>query len=580
MCGIFGYLGSRTDAAVITLEALKKLEYRGYDSWGVAYQVDGGQLFVEKQVGKIGDAVIQQKRSSGAAIGHTRWATHGGVTQLNAHPHLDCSGKLAVVHNGIVENYQALKEELVTKGHHFISETDSEVIVHLIEEAAKNLALKAAASTAFQRLEGLNAIVVLEAETQQIVAIKKGSSLVVGKSERGCYLASDPVALTEHTQAGYFLEDDELILFADGEISCFNMATDQEKTLTFVQLEISAQAVEKNGFPHFLLKEIHEQPGVISNFNEDITEFSRHLQQKIVFVGCGTAYHAGLIGTYLFAQLKKVAVQAYSGSEFGYWRDLIDAKTTVIFLSQSGETADIIEHAQFLKKKGFPIFCLVNRENSSLDRLADFSIHLSAGPEIAVLATKSFVAKISTLITLAAGGESAAKDLQASSQALQEILEPSFIEKYILPLAHQLSTAPHIFTIGRGTSYPIALEAALKIKEVTYLHTEGFASGELKHGVIALIEPGTPCLVFANDDENLKLTLSNAMEMKARGAYIIGVTTQADESFDWHIPVSECGIASIIPQTVISQLLAYHIAVLLGNDPDKPRNLAKSVTVR
>lgn len=589
MCGIFAYVGNKQTAAQMTLEALKTLEYRGYDSWGVAALIESeeNKIVVEKHIGKIGNATLNSQLStlnSQIAIGHTRWATHGGVTDINAHPHLDEHGEYAVVQNGIVENYAELKSELLSKGHIFVSETDTEVIVHLIEELAKQLDFVEAVRQTFLRLRGLNAFVAMDKKTGDLVTVKNGSPLIIGKGdENDSYLASDSVALAPHTKTIYYVNDQEMIVFKRDGIGLFDVRDGNQKEIAWEQLLFDAKAAQLGEYKHFMIKEISEQPGVgqavlATVIPEDFVAQTKG--KKCWLVGCGTAGFAGFFGQYVLVNAG-IDARYIPGSEFGSFIDLVSQDDIVIFLSQSGETIDLIEQVNVLKTRNVPILAIVNREGSTLARLATTVIYLHAGPEQCVLATKSFTAKIMVLLRLgSADTQETRSSIQKALESIQSLLSPTYRETVIRPIAARLAKTHDIFVIGRGLSYPLALEAALKIKEVTYLHAEGIAAGELKHGTIALIEQGTPCIVFAANDSHYAEIISNAMELKARGAYIIGIGEKAESCFDAHIQVPDCGSSSAVASIVPVQLLAYEMALLLARDPDKPRNLAKSVTVK
>ncbi len=602
MCGIFGYIGRRTDAPKIVFEGLKRLEYRGYDSWGIAAKSDKSQatrdkLVVEKHVGKIGDSKIDSSlitHHSSLALGHTRWATHGGVTVANAHPHLDCTGRIAVVHNGIIENFQKLKKELKAKGHKFISETDTEVIAHLIEEESKSQRVKEskngqvlfdAVRRAFLKLAGLNAIVVIA--DGELVAAKTGSPLVLGFGKEEFFVSSDAVALLPHTHSVYFLADKQIAQISRNgiEISTFS---GKKVPIKPQKLTWKIDQVDLGKFKYFMEKEIYEQGEIIAKIaveNVQTRNFTKLVNDAsgTFFVACGSASYAALCGTYLFSKVAKKHVNFSLGSEFNYLEDYIHKGTLVIPISQSGESIDVIEPVVRAKKKGAKIAAIVNVLGSTLYREADFNLLLPAGPEKAVVATKSLTAMVATLIqiafTLADKEEKAKKLLLAASQNIGSILQGTELEK-IKKLARFLKDKEDVYVIGRGLSYPTALEATLKLKEASYLHAEGFAGGELKHGVIALIEKGTPCIVFAPSDETYEAIVSNAAEVRARGGYIVGIGPKNNEVFDDFIETGDLAEATMIPQIVVAQLIAYYIAVGKGLDPDKPRNLAKSVTVK
>ena len=592
MCGIFGYVGHAQNAADLVLRGLKKLEYRGYDSWGVAVG-HRDQVVLAKRTGKIGDAAPDLPASA-IGIGHTRWATHGGVTEPNAHPHLDCAGRLALIHNGIVSNYRELREPLVRSGHRFRSETDTEVVAHLIEEClaatpAGPEQLLSATMTAFRRLHGLNAIAVADVRTGQIAAAKSGSPLVLGWSDHGHLLASDFSALLEHTRLVTFVEDRQAVLLSREACRLFDADSGRELTPAITEVEWEAAATELSGYPDYMTKEIHEQPSVLRRLAEGGGEHARRLAAMIrdaadVFVvGCGTAGHAALAAQYLLAPIAGRRVTVATGSEFPYLMDFVREGALVIALSQSGETIDVIDAVRAARQRGARLAAIVNVEGSTLWRLADLTVPLGAGPERCVLATKSFTAKLAMLLLTAyelAGRAAAGPALVAHAAGEIERLLADDRRDLIRQVAEAIHTREHLFVIGRGPSYPLALEAALKVKEVSYIHAEGFAGGDLKHGVIALIEPGTPCLVLAPRDETYDDIMAGAMQVKARGAMLIGVSPEPHEAFDYHIPVADLGPATAILNAPPAQLLGYYLALLRGHDPDKPRNLAKSVTVK
>lgn len=592
MCGIFGYVGTRDDTPSMVLAGLKLLEYRGYDSWGIAVKRNG-QAAIEKHVGKIGQATTSLPPST-IGLGHTRWATHGGVTQLNAHPHLDCSGRLAVIHNGIVENFAELRLELRARGHQFRSETDTEVVAHLLEDeligaAETPEALGQAGMAVFRRLEGLNAIGVLDVRTGSLLAAKNGSPLVLGWGENGTFLASDPSALLEYTRRLTFVDDNQMALLSPLGIQLFDILSGDEIAPKVQEITWQVQDSGLNGYPHYMIKEIHEQPAVLRAIARDGLAQAQTLADLILdahgtyLIGCGTAANAALTGKYLFSRIASRQVSFATGSEFAYTEHYLNERSLVIALSQSGETIDVIETVRAAKERGVYLAALVNVEGSSLHRLADHAILLGAGPERCVLATKSFTAKIAYLLlaAYAAAGkiEEGARLLSLAADEIESLIDGPR-ERQIRELAVRLYRKDHLYLIGRGPSYPLALEAALKIKEVSYIHAEGFAGGELKHGVIALIEEDTPCLVLAPNDETQRAIVSGSMEVRARGGFIVGMSPTPNEAFSTHIQVADVGDASSIVNAVPPQLLAYHLCLLRGYDPDKPRNLAKSVTVK
>ena len=618
MCGIFGYVGARDDAPYRVLAGLKKLEYRGYDSWGIAARQEGvepARLLVEKHVGKIGQATTSLPPSH-SALGHTRWATHGGVTELNAHPHLDCQGRLAVIHNGIVENHAELRRELIARGHTFASQTDTEVVCHLLEDELRRDAadvadapglressmdggeslpdacdrLVSALMAVFRRLDGLSAIGVLDPRLKCMAAAKNGSPLVLGWGGDGNYLASDSSALLDHTRKLTFLEDGQAALLTPTGMSLYEVTSGEriaEPTIWDITWEQEVDSLD--GFPDYMAKEIHEQPSVLRRLAAERADAAQNLANAISqastvhLVGCGTASHAARSGEYLFSRIASRQANCVVGSEFGYLEDFLDERSLVIGLSQSGETIDLLDSMKSARRRGAHLAALVNVEGSSLYRLVDDTILLSAGPERCVLATKSFTAKLGVLLMAAyaaRGRLEAGRDLlEQAADEIQAFLTDGRLQQ-VRALARRIAQSEHLYVIGRGPSYPIALEAALKIKEVSYIHAEGFAGGELKHGVIALIEEGTPCIVVAPNDETFRAIVSGAEEIKARGGYIIGISPFASDVWDEHIAVADVGEAASIVNAVPSQVLAYELALTRGLDPDKPRNLAKSVTVK
>lgn len=587
MCGIFGYVGTNNDVAEKVLQGLKRLEYRGYDSWGIAVK-DGQSLLVEKYVGKIGQAATKLP-SSRLGIGHTRWATHGQVTKNNAHPHLDCSGKIAVVHNGIVENFQDLKEELVKKGHKFSSQTDTEVVAHLVEEYLKVEGFSSSVRDAFNRLDGLNALVVAYAPSVEVVAAKTGSPLVVGVADDGLYVASDTAGILQHTRKIIFLEDNQMAILGQ-KVKLISLPKGKEIKPTTHNISWTFGEAEKGKFQHFYLKEVYEQPLIIENFalnyDSEAKKFAALIKQAFgtFMVACGSASHAALFGTYLFSKIAKKHINFSIGSEFKYLEDYLNPRSLIIPISQSGESIDVIEPVAKAKRKGSQIAAIVNVLGSTLYRLSGYKMLLATGPEKCVVATKSFTAMIAALLlityTFIGKQPQIKKSLKDAADSIRKILKTKYI-KNIQDVAKKLSRKEHIYILGRGLSYAVAQEAALKIKETSYVHAEGFAGGELKHGVIALIDKGTPCLVFAPNDETYTDIISNAQEVKARGAYVIGIGPKDNSVFDKWLPTADIGDATILPQVVVAQLLAYYMALARGiKDPDKPRNLAKSVTVR
>lgn len=594
MCGIFGYIGSKQNAPQTVLDGLKTLEYRGYDSWGIAAQQIAAkkkQFILEKYTGKIGTSTLSTKfnDTTTCAIGHTRWATHGGVTKTNAHPHLDCTKQISLVHNGIVENFTELKEELRKKKHTFLSETDTEVIVHLIEEELKAADFPTAMRNAFTKLQGMNAIVAAHAASQEIIAIKNGSPLAVGIGDGESFIASDASGIMPHTRKVMFVADQQMVILGK-ELTLLDVITGEKLKPEIMTLDWDIENAQKGEFPHFLIKEIHEQPAVIKNiahsYQENVTTLADHIKKAYgtFMIGCGTASYACLAGTYLLSSIAKRHVNFIVGSEFEYQKDYLTDRTLLIPISQSGETIDVIDPVTQAKKKNVKVAALVNVQGSTLYRQADFALLLGAGQEKAVIATKSFIAMISVLISTAytlIGKSKQGNTLlnKAADDVASLVKGPQ--NTALQKLAQKLKKKEHIYVLGRGLSYATAMEAALKIKETCFVHAEGFAGGELKHGVIALIEKGTPCIIYAPNDETYDAIISNAQEVKARGAYIIGIGPKNNAVFDTFIQTADSKEATIIPQVVTAQLFAYYLALARGiTDPDKPRNLAKSVTVK
>jgi glutamine---fructose-6-phosphate transaminase (isomerizing) len=588
MCGIFGYIGNKTNAAQLVVSGLKTLEYRGYDSWGVACAVKH-QIFVSKHTGQIGKSHNLVFPKSTFAFGHTRWATHGGVSDANAHPHLDCTGKIALIHNGIIENYLEIKKRMLKLGHTFHSETDTEVAVHLIEEYAKKFLISKSVQLAFNEIKGLNAFIVMDAQEERFVIARNGSPLVVGYGDGENFIASDAIALLPYTRQVYFLEENQMAYVSRAGIMIFDAISGDLVEINKQQLDWTVEQAVKGKYTHFMQKEIHEQPAILADITANYTKQAIRIAEIIknaygtYMVGCGTAAHACLAGTYIFSKVAKRHINWAIGSEFSYQLEFLTPKSLVIALSQSGETMDTIEAVKRSKEKGARIFALVNQIGSSLYRIADDKMLLGAGPETGVASTKAFTAKLAHLIMLAyamAGKiHEGQKILSHATRSTQKILTDTSVKR-IETLANKLAKSRDIYLFGRGFSYPVALESALKIKEISYIHAEGIAAGELKHGPLALVSKGTPCIIFLPYDETYGAMLAAADELKARGATIIGVSYKNNPIFDEFIPVLEAGIGTIIPHVVVGQLLAYYMAVSRKLDPDKPRNLAKSVTVK
>jgi glutamine---fructose-6-phosphate transaminase (isomerizing) len=592
MCGIFGYVGDADDAAGVVLRALERLEYRGYDSWGIAVAA-GDWAALHRRIGKIGRASTQLPASR-AGLGHTRWATHGGVTEANAHPQLGCSGRFAVVHNGMVTNHRELRALLGDPHHTFRSQTDTEVVVHLLEEEFERTPpgakrLLEATIAVFRKLAGHNAIVVLDAHENQLAAAKSGSPLVLGWCERGAVLASDHGAVLPHTRKVTFVHDQQAVaLDADGA-RLFDIRDGRELTPEIAELALEEASAESLGHSDFMTHEIAEQPRVLRRVSAGFSELRAILVGEVAaadhvfLVGCGSAANAALAAQYMFARVAHQRVTVATGSEFAHLLRFVDRGSLILALSQSGETIDLLESVQAARQRGARVMALVNQPGSSLSRLADVIVPLLAGAERCVLSTKAFTAKLATLLLLchALRGELAlgCALVAAAADEIEQLLGDER-RRRIRDIATLICRREHLFVIGRGPSYPMALEAALKIKEVSYIHAEGFAGGELKHGVMALIEPGVPCLVLAPDDETRADTIASATQIKARGGLMIGISPRPDPVFDFHIEVAALGEAHAIASTVPAQLLGYELARLRGHDPDRPRNLAKSVTVK
>lgn len=591
MCGVFGYIGEeKENLPEFLLSGLSRLEYRGYDSAGIAI-VANGRTQIFKEVGELKNlakVLSTKKIPASLGIGHTRWATHGGVTKKNAHPHTDCTGKILIVHNGIIENFEEFKEKLSKKGHKFISDTDTEVFAHLVEDKfSKKISFREAVRLTFNELEGLNAIVAVT--DGQIVAFRRGSPLIAGNGKNGNFISSDIPALASMTNKIILLDEGEGIILSKDGVLKINPKTGNLKKTKSTTVKMKEVKADKGSFAHFLIKEIHEQPEVImrvaNNRKSQIAKAVTFIKKAwgTYFTACGTAAHAGLAATYMFSEIAKRHVNFAVGSEFPFIEDFLVPRSLLIVASQSGETMDTLEAVRAAKRHKSKILALVNVPSSSLERMADFTIHLKAGPERAVLSTKAYIAKLSLFLLFAyilvGKYKSGVELLTSTSQKLAKLLK-SGLEKDIKKLAKKLVNSNHIYIIGRGINYATALEGALKIKEASYIHAEGFAGGELKHGVIALIEKGTPCIALVANDRARESVLSNAMELKSRGGYIVGISPKKEKVFDFWIKVPDVGAASPIVSVVPMQLLAYHLTLLKGYNPDRPRNLAKSVTVK
>ena len=600
MCGIIAYSGNEK-ASPILFEGLKRLEYRGYDSAGILTINSKSEFELKKDIGKVLE--INQKVNfldldGTTGIAHTRWATHGGVTQANAHPHISNNKKIAVIHNGIVENYKELKTKLISEGFNFYSETDTEVVPNLIEywmQIRGQDFLHAVLNT-FQSLEGNFALVIIDKDSKMIIGAKNGSPLVlgVGKDKEEFFLASDIPAFLDRTKDVVYLYDgDTVILYPPTpkskrhyEILDYHTGKLVERPIQSVSWDIEYAA--KGEFDHFMLKEISEQVETIQRASsqdrdviEDITQRIRKAK-GVFLIGCGSSYHACLSASYLFSKLASFHINTVLASEFSAYEDFLKDDTLVIAVTQSGETIDVLDAIKTAKQKGCQIVSIVNVMGSSATQFADASLFLNVGPEVSVLSTKTYTSQLTVLTLLAYSLAGKYDEGERESQYLWNVvynLTAASMRNRIKELANKLSTNNHIFVLGRGPLFATALEAALKIKEVSYIHAEAFAGGELKHGPISLIGKGTPCIVFVSKDTENNI-LSNAMEVKSRGGYLIGVGPTPIDIFDFFIKVPESDELNPICQIIPIQILAYQLAVILGHDPDRPRNLAKSVTVR
>ncbi len=586
MCGIIGYIGSKK-ASTILLKGLKNLEYRGYDSAGIATNHATGHIEVRKSVGKIEEIARRLNFESfegNIGIAHTRWATHGAVTDENAHPHTDCEGKIAIVHNGIIENYRELREQLISKGHRFTSDTDSEVIAHLIEENLQ-YGFEDACMKAFDSLEGSYAVLALKEDEDKIVGARKDSPLVLGIAEHGVFLASDIPSFLEWTNKVVYLNNYDFIIAERGGVKVYNDGKEVSRHIDTVEWNV--EEAKKGEFKHFMMKEMSEQAETImralqqdKNTVWDIVDEIKNAF-GVFFVGCGSSYHACLAGSYLFSKVAKVHVNAVLASEFENYEHFLTDRTLVFAVSQSGETADILLAVRAAKRKESRVIGITNVVGSSLTMEGHALIMMNSGPEICVLSTKTYTSQVVLMTMLAYAVAGKYEDgLEKIGGLYLEVynLTSRTMRDSLTTLAEILCDKWDIYLIGRGLQYTTALEAALKIKEVSYLHAEAFAGGELKHGPLALIEEGTPCIVFVSSENRSKI-LSNAEEVKSRGGYIIGVSSEQDDLFDFWIKVPEAEELNPIVQIIPMQVLAYELAVLRGLDPDKPRNLAKSVTV-
>lgn len=611
MCGIVAYVGPR-EACPLVLKGLKRLEYRGYDSAGVAL-LNGDGLKIYKKKGKVADLeheLTGKDLHATIGMGHTRWATHGEPNDVNAHPHYSFHRGLAIIHNGIIENYAAIKKSLIKKGREFRSETDSEVLIQFIEDIQENAgcSLEEAVRLALQEVVGAYAIVVMsEDDPTQLIAARKGSPLVIGVGENEFFFASDATPIIEYTKEVVYLNDYEIAIVRNGELKLLTL--DNTQTVPYVQtVELELAAIEKGGFDHFMLKEIFEQPrSIADSMRGRVQAAEGYLQlgglrdymdqlansQRIVIIGCGTSWHAGLVAEYIFEELARIPVEVEYASEFRYRNPIIKERDVVIAISQSGETADTLAAIELAKAKGATIFGVCNVVGSSIARATHAGAYTHAGPEIGVASTKAFTAQV-TVLTLMALAAAERKGTISNSLLRQLLAEmdsiPAKVEK-VLESAAKIREIAQIFTyarnfiyLGRGMNFPVALEGALKLKEISYIHAEGYPAAEMKHGPIALIDEDMPVVVIATKDSSYEKVVSNIQEVKARKGRVIAITTEGDKHLpdmvDFVIEIPKVHevllpLVSVIPL----QILAYDIAVMRGRNVDQPRNLAKSVTV-
>ena len=611
MCGIFGYIGQR-EAYPILVKGLYRLEYRGYDSAGVALL--NGSLNLYKTQGKVSDLnkLVQGNDISGTiGIAHTRWATHGEPNYKNAHPHYSPSQKMAIIHNGIIENYGPLKVELSNRGYLFRSDTDTEVLIHLIEDIRLNegVTLEEAVRMALNQVVGAYAIVVISKEDpDQLIVAKKGSPLVIGIGKDEYFIASDASPIVEYTKDVVYLEDEEMAIVPRKGPIDLKTIRNQQKTPYIHHLEIQLSSIEKGGFPHFMLKEIYEQPRSIKdsmrgrlNLKQGIISLGGIIDyeqkmvncKRMIIVACGTSWHAGLVGEYLFEDLARIPVEVEYASEFRYRNPVINEDDVVIAISQSGETADTLAAVELAKSKGATIIGICNVVGSSIARETHAGSYTHAGPEIGVASTKAFTAQV-TILTLMALSiaqkrgsipRSRFHQMLAEVEAIPEkVMQTLKVNDQIVEISKKFQNVRNFLYLGRGYNFPVALEGALKLKEISYIHAEGYPAAEMKHGPIALIDEEMPVVVIATKKGSYEKVVSNIQEVKARKGIIIAIVTKGDQIVrdmaDHVIEIPETDEALVpLLATIPLQLLSYHIAVLRGCNVDQPRNLAKSVTV-
>jgi len=611
MCGIVGYIGYR-DAWPIVIKGLKRLEYRGYDSAGIAIFSDSGEN-IYKKAGKVSvleEFASSKDRSGHVAMGHTRWATHGVPSDRNSHPHTSNNGKLSIIHNGIIENYATLKEELLRRGHEFKSDTDTEVLIHLIEEIQKieQIDLLEAVRLALNEVIGAYAIVIMDKENpDRLIAARKGSPMVIGVGKGEYFIASDATPIIEYTKNVIYLNDNEIALITKDDLLVKRLDNVVQTPLV-QELELQLEMLEKGGFDHFMLKEIYEQPRSIRDcmrgriYPEEgkvqlggIKEFAEKLKNidRIIIVACGTSWHAGLVGEYLIEEYARIPVEVEYASEFRYRNPIITEKDVVIAISQSGETADTMAAIEMAKEKGATIFGICNVAGASIPRLTHAGVYTHAGPEIGVASTKAFTAQV-TVLTLMAFYMAQQKGTITTSKLIELLTEldniPEKIQialesnELIKEIAAKIKDSTNCLFLGRGSGFPVALEGALKLKEISYIHAEGYPAAEMKHGPIALIDEEMPVVFIATQNSSYEKVISNIQEVKARKGKVIAIVTKGDTEVkkmaDYCIEIPDSNEAFLpLLATVPLQLLSYHIAVMRGCNVDQPRNLAKSVTV-
>jgi glucosamine--fructose-6-phosphate aminotransferase (isomerizing) len=587
MCGIFAISGRNKNAGKVVLLGLKKLEYRGYDSWGIGVRLISGNVLIEKEVGKISE-INQKFPESMEAIGHSRWATHGGVTKENAHPHR--AGRVVLVHNGIFENYEIKKNIYQKNGTKFVSQTDSEVIAEMLNDflgigEISRKEIEIAISKVTKEIVGRFAILVMVDGVNGIFAARRGSPLIIGRGEKETFIASDIPAFLKQTNVINYCDDGEMIFVKGNQVEFKNLETLQSIEKRNIEVSWKVEESEKGDYPHFMIKEIFDQKEtIVRAIDHKDSEIKKAIEllkgvNGAYFVACGTANKVAMAAEYFFAEISGRKINVVPASEMIYFERFVNKKTAIIAISQSGETADVLEVLERGKKAGAKILALTNVESSSIARLADVNLSINAGPEKAVASTKAATAQMALCFLLAYADieelNVGRQILNATAGNINDLLNPRYEQK-IREIAMNNFSLDKIFIIGRGAMHPMALEAAIKIQEVSYMAAFGFAAGELKHGPIALIEKGTPCIILGDDSE----TISNATELKARGATIIGIAPSNNLVFDKWLRVPDCNGAQPIASIIPVQILAYHLSVLRNLNPDMPRNLAKSVTVK